>query len=58
MFRRVPSLVKLERLIGYRPTTPLETIIDTVANGSCTGSIADSAVELSDWFTAPVAQPA
>ena len=32
MFRRVPSLAKLERLIGYRPTTPLETIIDSVAS--------------------------
>jgi UDP-glucose 4-epimerase len=32
MLRRVPSLAKLERLIGYRPTTPLETIIDTVAS--------------------------
>jgi UDP-glucose 4-epimerase len=31
MFRRVPSLAKLERLIGYRPTTPLETIVDAVA---------------------------
>jgi len=30
MFRRVPSLVKLERLIGYRPRTPLETVIDVV----------------------------
>jgi UDP-glucose 4-epimerase len=29
--RRVPSLVKLERLIGYRPHTPLEEIIDTLA---------------------------
>lgn len=31
MMRRVPSLEKLERLIGYRPTTPLETIVDAVA---------------------------
>ena len=31
MFRRVPSLEKLERLIGYRPCTPLEDIIDAVA---------------------------
>jgi UDP-glucose 4-epimerase len=31
MFRRVPSLEKLQRLIGYRPTTRLDTIIDTVA---------------------------
>lgn len=31
MFRRVPSLEKLVRLIGYRPTTPLESIISSVA---------------------------
>ncbi len=31
MFRRVPSLEKLQRLIGYRPGTPLEDIIDAVA---------------------------
>jgi UDP-glucose 4-epimerase len=32
MFRRVPSLAKLERLTGYRPTTTLETIIDAVVS--------------------------
>jgi UDP-glucose 4-epimerase len=32
MFRRVPSLEKLSRLIGYRPHTPLETIISSVAD--------------------------
>jgi len=31
MFRRVPCLEKLQRLIGYRPCTPLEDIIDAVA---------------------------
>lgn len=31
MFRRVPSLEKLQRLIGYRPCTPLEHVIDAVA---------------------------
>jgi len=30
MARRVPSLEKLVRLIGFRPTTPLTTIIDSV----------------------------
>jgi UDP-glucose 4-epimerase len=29
--RRIPSLEKLERLIGYRPFTPIETIIKMVA---------------------------
>jgi len=28
MYRRVPSLEKLERVIGIRPTTPVETAID------------------------------
>jgi UDP-glucose 4-epimerase len=31
MMRRVPSLTKLERLIQYRPSTSLETIVDYVA---------------------------
>jgi len=30
MHRRVPSLVKLEQMIGYRPRTSLEEIIDAV----------------------------
>jgi UDP-glucose 4-epimerase len=30
MCRRVPSLKKLERLIGYRPTTPIEAIVESV----------------------------
>ncbi len=30
VFRRVPSLEKLERLTGYRPTTSIETIIRVV----------------------------
>jgi len=30
MFRRVPSLEKLQRLIGYRPATTLEEIIQAV----------------------------
>lgn len=31
MARRIPSVAKLERLTGYRPTTPLEEIIDAIA---------------------------
>lgn len=31
MMRRIPSLEKLERLTGFRPATPLESIIDRVA---------------------------
>ncbi len=32
MMRRVPSVDKLERFIGYRPATPLRTIISSVAD--------------------------
>jgi UDP-glucose 4-epimerase len=45
MFRRVPSLVKLERLIGFRPTTPLETIIDAVA-GTMRADAVNEAAEM------------
>ena len=31
MHRRVPCVEKLERLIGYRPSTPIETIVSLVA---------------------------
>jgi hypothetical protein len=31
MLRRVPALEKIERLTGWRPTTPLDTCIDLVA---------------------------
>ena len=30
MFRRVPSLEKTERYLGYRPSTPLRTILEAV----------------------------
>ena len=32
MMRRIPSVSKLERLIGFRPRTPLASIIDSVAD--------------------------
>jgi UDP-glucose 4-epimerase len=32
MFRRVPSLEKLVRLVGYRPTTSLEAIVNSVVD--------------------------
>lgn len=31
MYRRVPCLKKLQRLVGYRPHTPLDKIIDDIA---------------------------
>jgi UDP-glucose 4-epimerase len=57
MLRRVPSLVKLERLIGYRPTTPLETIIDAVADDMRGRTSEVSSPELAG-LSAPIAQPA
>ena len=38
MFRRVPSVEKLQRLIGYRPLTPLEDIVDTIAADMAVGA--------------------
>jgi UDP-glucose 4-epimerase len=32
MFRRVPSLEKLQRLTGYRPATSIETIVESVVH--------------------------
>jgi UDP-glucose 4-epimerase len=57
IFRRVPSLVKLEQLIGYRPTTPLETIIDAVASDMRAHAIKPPAANLGG-FSVPVPQPA
>jgi len=31
MYRRVPCVDKLERLVGYRASTSLRTIVDSVA---------------------------
>jgi UDP-glucose 4-epimerase len=36
MARRVPALEKLEKLTGFRPATPLDTIIDRVVAYHCT----------------------
>ena len=37
MLRRVPSLEKVERLLGYRPRMPLHRIVDLVIRGICYG---------------------
>ena len=58
MFRRVPSLAKLEQLISYRPTTPLETIIDAVASEMRSRAREGSAAPLDGDFAASVPQPA
>ncbi|MGA3023271.1 MAG: NAD-dependent epimerase/dehydratase family protein [Bryobacteraceae bacterium] len=54
MFRRVPSLVKLERLIGYRPATPLAPIIDAVASEMNNRAFVDSLHQLSERLAEPV----
>jgi UDP-glucose 4-epimerase len=54
MLRRVPSLVKLESLIGFRPTTPLETIIDAVASEMRNGAVRNLREQLSEAAAIPV----
>lgn len=56
MFRRVPSLAKLERLVAYRPTTPLGTIIDAVASEMRSRVPQDSVGSLSDALAVAVPQ--
>ena len=58
MFRRVPSLAKLERLIGYRPATPLETIIEAIASEIRIRALHGSINQLSERFAAPVPKSA
>jgi UDP-glucose 4-epimerase len=58
MFRRVPSLAKLERLVAYRPTTPLEMIIDAVASEMRSRVPQDLIGSLSSLLTAAVPQRA
>ncbi len=58
MSRRVPSLAKIERLIGYRPATPLEEIIDAVAAEMRDHAPLDSLRKLSENLRTPVTQSA
>ncbi len=58
MFRRVPSLTKLERLIGYRPRTPLATIIDAVASEMLSTGTLESLNKVSPVLAATVLQQA
>jgi UDP-glucose 4-epimerase len=58
MSRRVPSLAKIERLIGYRPTTPLEEIVDVVAMEMRDHGLQDSLSKLSEHLATPVPQSA
>jgi UDP-glucose 4-epimerase len=43
MYRRVPSLKKLERVVGFRPSTRLETIVDLVAESLREGVVRGAA---------------
>lgn len=54
MPRRVPSLQKLQRLVGFRPTTPLTRIVDRVIQ-HFQGKLEPSAVESSAAFPAATA---
>lgn len=58
MFRRVPSLTKLEKLIGYRPRTPLATIIDAVASEMLSTGTLESLNKVSPVLAATVLQQA
>jgi len=57
MRRRVPSLAKLERLIGYRPVTGLDVIIDAIAGEMIEHPLAAITPSRSNPFT-PIPQPA
>ena len=57
MLRRVPSLVKLERLIGYRPTTPLAVIVDAVAAEMQSRDFTESLLQLSEQIAEGVPEP-
>ena len=46
MFRRIPSLAKLESLIGYRPQTTLGSIIDVVSSDIRSGGLLNSVHQL------------
>jgi UDP-glucose 4-epimerase len=43
MLRRIPSLAKLEHLVGFRPRTPLPAIINAVANDMMRRGVVPSA---------------
>lgn len=53
MLRRIPSVAKLERLIGFRPRTPLTTIIDAVAQDM----ISRGVVPMRETARVPAPQP-
>jgi len=56
MSRRVPSLTKIEQLIGYRPRTPLEDIVDAVASEMHGHGSLASLSQLSEHLGTPVEQ--
>lgn len=58
MERRIPSLVKLERLVGFRPRTPLPEIIDAVAADMMNERSVRVAAPLQEAFLQPALQKA
>lgn len=58
MLRRVPSLVKLERLVGFRPRTPLYAIIKAVADDMIRCGVVPSARPRERAIPQPVLQQA
>jgi UDP-glucose 4-epimerase len=57
MFRRVPSLKKLEDLIGFRPMTPLEPIIDAIAKHIDNAGQSSEGPRCDSVFPSPLVQP-
>jgi UDP-glucose 4-epimerase len=58
MLRRIPSLAKLERLVGFRPRTPLHTIVNAVAEDMIRRGVVPSSRQRERAFPHPVLQQA
>ncbi|MDR3727256.1 MAG: GDP-mannose 4,6-dehydratase [Terracidiphilus sp.] len=54
MARRIPSLAKLEHLVGFRPRTPLHTIIKAVADDMLARGLAPSSTPRDHSLSQPV----
>jgi UDP-glucose 4-epimerase len=54
MARRIPSLTKLEHLVGFRPRTPLDTIIKAVADDMMARGLVPSSRQRDHTLSQPV----
>jgi UDP-glucose 4-epimerase len=54
MARRIPSLAKLERLVGFRPRTPLDAIIKAVSDDMIAGGLVQSSKQMDHSLSQPV----